>query len=434
MAELSALADEDRMAGRRVHLNALADDLRKEQRLERWAEMDLSAAFPTSESVGPRSRSGRLPDVVETLPTVLVFLPILITWAGLALAAGAYGRSRQDAALEGLSFLERWQDGFNGALPVWLAFDNVALCTLGGIIILIGGVVAQSLYRRWDDGQDQAERTALERRLVSALAAAQFELGAVRLGSPARIASELGASVQQLREVGLVAQRAQQEVRTTLAETRECLRSAQSTISVLKEGNDSVTGAVQEGLDVVRDLYERFGEVSTAIDRVADASDTLSAAGAEERARSREEMTRVADRLAGEVRDLVSQSHEALAGTVSGASDVISHALSSGEHGIRTALEEWQENGTGFAHRAELAADLSGRVAESLRDLPDAVLRLREGIDELHESVERTAGAIPEPTTATDADATTSTTTDADGDATDTAADSGASEHGLVAP
>ncbi|WP_150241583.1 hypothetical protein [Nocardiopsis quinghaiensis] len=388
--ELRSLAEEGRLAGRAVQLTALAEALDDGERLETWAEVDLGTAFPAAETIDPPTRGGAVRGIVEAAPTALVFLPILITWTGLAQAAEAYGRSQGDASLEGLSFLERWQGAFNGELPAWLAFDRVAVYTLTGILLLIAVVLAQALHRRWSDGRDEEERTQLARRLASAMTAAQFELGAVRLGSPARIASELGSSVQQLREVGSIAQRAQQDVRTTLEQVQENLRMAQSTITVLKEGSDGVTGAVHEGLDVVRDLYVRFGEVSEAIDRVATASEEFSRTAEGERVQLREELEQVVTGLAEQVDRTVSEGLEGLSGAVTESSGDIGRALASGEAQIRTALGEWQETGTGFAHRVELAADLSGRVAEVMRELPEAVERLHSGIDALHRGLEET--------------------------------------------
>ncbi len=388
MEELRSLAAEERLSGRAVQLTALADSLAGGERLETWAEVDLGTAFPSAEAVDPPARGGAVRGLIEAAPTALVFLPVLITWAGLALAAGAYGRSQGDSSLEGLSFLERWQDAFNGALPAWLAFDRVAVYTLTGILLLIAVVLAQNLHRRWSDSRDETERTRLVRRLTSAMTAVQFELGAVRLGSPARIASELGSSVQQLREVGLLAQRAQQDVRTTLEQAQESLRMAQGAITVLKEGSDGITGAVHEGLDVVHDLYGRFGEVSEAVDRVATASEELSRTAEGERVRSREELEKVVTGLTEQVNRTVSESLAGLTGALTRSSGDISRTLADGETALRTALAEWQETGTGFAHRVELAADLSGRVAETMRELPEAVGNLPEAVERLNSGIQ----------------------------------------------
>lgn len=398
--ELRALSEEERMGGRAVQLTALADALDTGEKLEAWAEIDLGTAFPASESIGPAPSDGAVQRLVETGPTALVFLPVLITWAGLALAAGAHGRSQGDPSLEGLSFLERWQASFNGELPAWLAFDQVAVYTLTGIILLIGAVVAQSLYRRRTEERDRAERDGLARRLVCAMTAAQLELGSVRLGSPARFAGELGKSVQHLRELGQVALQAQQDVRHTLGEAQESLRMAHSAAGALREGSDGVSGAVRDGLEVLQDLYVRFGEVSGALDRVAAASEELSATAERERSRTREELGRLTTDLAEKADRTVTDGLERVNGAVTASTEEIGRRLSEGEAAVRSALGEWQETGSGFAHRAELAADLSGRVAEALSGLPEAVNRLREGIDDLQSAMAdetaRRAGTGPD--------------------------------------
>ncbi|MDT0326861.1 hypothetical protein [Nocardiopsis lambiniae] len=398
--ELRSLAAEERLSGRAVQLSALAADLESRSRLEIWSEIDLGASFPAAESIGPSGTKGVTHRILDVLPAGLVFLPVLITWAGLAMAAGAHGRSHADPALQGLSFLERWQNGFNGALPGWLAFDQVAYYTLAGILMLIGTVLVQGVRRRRFEAQDTAERTDLARRLTSAMTAARFILGPVRLGHPARIADELGTSVNKLRKVGQIAERAQEDVRAALAETRKEMHAAQETILVLREGSDGVTAAVREGLDVVRDLYTRLGEVSEAIDRVADASDELTRTADEERVRTREELSGLVGDLSGRVHEVIVDGQERLSTAVSDSAATIGRALTEGETGLRASLDEWREVNTIFAHRNESAGDLAGRVAEIVGELPLQVERLKEGIDALREVMEvglREPGGVEEP-------------------------------------
>ncbi|MEU0490947.1 hypothetical protein ABZ249_17100 [Nocardiopsis sp. NPDC006139] len=388
--ELRSLAAEERLSGRAAHLSALADDLDSRSRLEIWSEVDLGASFPP-ESIAPAPAEDTTRKVLDALPSGLVFLPVLITWAGLAAAAGAHGRSHADPALEGLSFLERWQNGFNGTLPGWLAFDQVAYYTLTGIVVLIAAVLAQNVQRRRTEARDEQERAELTRRLTSALAAARFALAPVRIGHPARIADELGASVTKLRKVGQIAERAQEDVRAALAETRKSMRAAQETVTELREGSNGVGSAVREGLDVVRDLYGRLGEVAEAIDRVAGASEALVRTAEEERTRTREELTGLVGELTGQVHRAVADGQERLTASVVDSAGVIGRALAEGETDLRASLDEWREITAGIAHRNETAGDLAGQAVETVGELPAQVELLRESIDALCEVLESRA-------------------------------------------
>ena len=371
----------DRLTGRSTQLASLAKDLDNGERLDSWAEVDITASFSPEQSIGAAPTEPRWGRFLEHLPTVLVFFPILVTWAGLSFAANAYSRSQGDAALEGLSFLERWQGGFNGSLPAFLTFDNVAYSTLGAIGLLICAVVAQSVYRKKAETQAETERADLARRLTSVMTAVQFELGTVRLGGPARMATDLGAGVENMREMNRLSQQAQQEVRVTLTETRENLRAAHSAIAVLKESTDTVAQAIREGGDVVEDLHGRLAEVASAVDRVAEESSRFTTSAKDELIRVRSELDGGLLRLTEQVRESVTEGQGLMSASVENSSENLQRALGTGESMIREVFEDWQATNAGFAHRFEQAVDISGRVVESMNALPEAVDRLNTGID-----------------------------------------------------
>lgn len=383
VAELYGLSAVDRLAGRSTQLASLAKDLDTGKRLDSWAEVDVTASFSPERSIGAAPTEPRFGRFLDHLPTALVFLPILVTWGGLSMAANAHGRSQGDTALEGMSFLERWQGGFNGALPGFFTFDNIAYSTLSGIVLLIISVVGQSVYRKRAEAWAETERADLARRLTSVMTAVQFELGTVRLGSPARIAADLGASVEHMRETNRLAQQAQQDVRTTLTETRENLRAAHSAIAVLKESMDTVAQVIREGGDVLEEFHSRLAEVSSAVDRVADESSRFTTSAKGELARVREELDGGITRLTEQVRASVAEGQGLMSDSVENSSANLQRALETGESMIREVFEDWQATSVGFAHRFEQAADVSGRVVESMNALPEAVDRLNAGIDTL---------------------------------------------------
>ena len=383
VAELHALSAVDRLVGRSTQLASLAKDLDKGEKLDAWAEVDIMASFSPEQSIEDAPTESWCDRFLEYVPTALVFFPVLITWGGLSVAANAHGRSQGDTALEGLSFLERWQGGFNGALPGFLTFDKIAYLTLGAIVLLILSVIVQSVCRKKAEFRNETERANLARRLTSVMTAVQFELGTVRLGSPARMAADLGAGVEHMREMNRLTRQSQQDVRTTLTETRENLRAAHSAIAVLKESTDTVTQVIREGGDVVEEFQSRLAEVSSAMDRVAEESSRFTTSSEDELAQVREELDGGLAWLTEQVRESVSEGQVLMSDSVENSSENLQRALVAGESMIREVFEDWQTTSAGFAHRFEQAADISGRVAESMSALPEAVDRLNAGIDTL---------------------------------------------------
>ncbi|OLT30874.1 hypothetical protein BJF79_37965 [Actinomadura sp. CNU-125] len=187
---LAALAAEPRMSPRAGQLGRLAADLDGETDLERWAAIDLYAAFLRDDTVAEPDEPGRARGaagaVRDLAPSVLIFMPIMLTWLGLFKATSAYRHSRGDADLAGMSFLEQWQTGFDGRLGGLFYFDRIALGTLLLICLLITVTVAETATRRRSERAAERERARLTRELAAALTAADFHLGRFRLDDASR--------------------------------------------------------------------------------------------------------------------------------------------------------------------------------------------------------------------------------------------------------
>lgn len=169
---------------------------------EGWAELDLAAAIGPPVAAASEPRRPRLRAFVDAAPSVLVFLPIVLTWLGLAAAVHAYQSLESDAtrraAFAGRSFLELWQEGFGGRLPAPLDFGWVAMYTAGVIGTLILATIGGSWLRRQDEKAEAAALASVRGALPAALFEAQLVLNRRRLASPARFAAELSRAADRL--------------------------------------------------------------------------------------------------------------------------------------------------------------------------------------------------------------------------------------------
>ncbi|WUH92839.1 hypothetical protein OG900_23850 [Streptomyces sp. NBC_00433] len=220
--ELTSLADQPQLGGRKRELQALADDLQHGRDLETWAELDLLQAFARPELLEPVAATAARPRgsgaagkrmwswvrnvreaPLEAALGVMVFIPLLVTWAGLRLASGAYGKLAKDSPKEASRpFLQLWQSGFDGHLSSYERFDSVALTAVG----FIGVLLLLAVWHAWartraenEQAAQEAEGVLVVGRLTSVLTRTQLALAAHRNASPQRFSSELTKAAGQLR-------------------------------------------------------------------------------------------------------------------------------------------------------------------------------------------------------------------------------------------
>ncbi|TNY38170.1 hypothetical protein [Thermomonospora catenispora] len=358
--ELRALAAHPRLSARERHLRRLADDLDAGRDLDRWAQIDLYAAFAREETIGPaahgvrRTRAGAVLDLASGL---VIFIPILITWFGLFRATAAYRMSRGDTALAGKSFLEQWQTGFHGRLPAWLYFDRIAWWTVLAIVLLMALSAGHTLWRRREEGRDRRERTALMSRLTAALTDVDLELSRLRLTDAAQLRRSAAHLTDASRELGKVAD----QVRTVEREAAESLRL-----------------------------------VNQVVERVNRLADTVNSSGDAVRAAADD-----GERIRKALEDAVHRLRTALTDGQREHAAAIAAALERSGEDIRTALEDWRTEGAIYSHRHETATDhlaavaggieeLLRRTVQSLGELPAAVDRLEDHAGQAAERLERT--------------------------------------------
>lgn len=323
--ELRSLADRPQLAGRRKELQGLADDLGSGQDLEMWAELDLVQAFARTELLEPSAAAPPRPGAagkrriplwrgirkvreapLEAALGVLVFLPLLVTWAGLRLAGGAYGElAEADPEEASRPFLQLWQSGFDGHLSSYERFDSVALTAVG----LIGVLLLLAVWHAWartrtenELASQEAEAALVLGHLTSVLTRTQLALVAHKHSSPQRFTAELTKAARQLRtltdravqthdklvQVADAGERAAEgisaatdrlskevpalaaaagRIETAVLDSAEAVRHAQSAaVDAVRTAQEHTTRTGQDNVTAVREFGDRVGRAGEVID------------------------------------------------------------------------------------------------------------------------------------------------------------------------
>ncbi|MEV4092105.1 hypothetical protein [Streptosporangium saharense] len=259
-AELRELADHPCLAARQDQLHDLADAVIDPGEAERWCEIDLFAAFSPDDTIltDAQQERGRRFGLGAAVGPALVFVPIFITWLGLMMATGAYGDVLDTGGPEAARrpFLEMWQQGFDGRLPEFFKFDNIALCTLAAIFCLILWTVLENVTKNRKEDAAERDLATLRVRLRAALTRASLLLGAVRLSSPARFGAELNKTAADIGSVGTMARKVHTELVEALTLTLEATRKT----------TDALTASALD----VRDGVELLGKQLAAVNSTCD--------------------------------------------------------------------------------------------------------------------------------------------------------------------
>ncbi len=268
VTELRELADHPFLTARQDQLRDLADAITDPGKAEGWCEIDLFAAFSPDDTIlvdgtpAKGTSSGGKPvrrrGFGAAVGPALVFVPIFITWLGLMMATGAYGEVLDADGLDAARrpFLEMWQQGFDGRLPAFFKFDNIALCTLAAIFCLILWTVFENITKNSREESSERELAALRVRLRGALTQASLVLSGVRLSSPARFGTELGKTAADIGSVGAMARKVHTELVEALTLALDATRKTTDTLA---------TSAID-----VRDAVELLGERLAAMNRTCD--------------------------------------------------------------------------------------------------------------------------------------------------------------------
>jgi len=313
-----------------------------------WASVDLFTAF-LSEDLGlpePEHAAKRW-GLVDGAVQVLVFVPIMLTWASLAFAAFSAG--------SGESMLQAWEAG--GVLGL----KTVAICTATIVAVLIALTAALARHR----ARLEKDETQLRRELADVLTDANLELSPLRLGLTKRIAEELDKAADKLAEsagaieaAGQTASQAQQAATTAVTTVIPALANVETAARASRD-------AAAELGTVPGRLAHHLDRITEAVGGIAEADRTL--------------VTSI-DGAVKQLADSVATSTSGLSAATSTSAATIAGALDSGSHELRDALGDVTVAAAGYASRTEVAADVVGRVHVALAALPAAVEGLHDGM------------------------------------------------------
>jgi hypothetical protein len=340
-----------------------------------WARVDLFSAFLSEDPTVPeRERFPWWWALADHILQVGVFVPIFITWLGLALAAYS--------AQPGQSMLQSWESGSI------LSLHRVALITAGVVAILIA-ISLMQLRRR---SAAEAKETRLRHELSEALTLAGLELAPLRQGVTDRVAQEMGEVAQSLANT---ATRLEGEVAQSLANTATRLEGAGRTASRLQQSATEAIEKVREALQSSRDAAAEFGlapgklidplarltNVTSDIATATTAStEAVARALAEPLAALTEASSKIATATAAattEISAVTTASSAGIAAAASASSAGIAASLDNQAAQIRAIVDEAIAAAGGYASRTEVATDAIGRT---LADMPASVRDLQESI------------------------------------------------------
>lgn len=342
---LGELAQEPELGPRAPELVSLGLALVEDaQAAGDWVEMDLLATFARPDAILPASRHPRLGLVLSVATSGLVFVPVLLTWFGLASAVAAYGRMLDSAAgraaAGGRTFLDLWQSGFHGELNPLLDLSHVAGYTLTALGLLLLANLVGTWLAHADERAAGRRRAELLSRLVPVLTRAQMLLNRRRLASPARFAAELSRAAAVLGGIFDQAALVQESMaglsgRNIVVSERlhAAIGELGTTVTRLRDTGAEVAGATSSmrkaATTLAEEVTERAARAAVRLDAAADSA----ASGLKE---SRE----AGERLLAAVTERIDATLTGLGDRITGATDDLARAGSGFAEAIRASAGE----------------------------------------------------------------------------------------------
>jgi hypothetical protein len=284
---LEALAREPRLAAVSPLLGLLAQAVASGTGLAQWSSGGLAAAHAGPQALAPGDRRSSVwARRAGLASSVLVFLPLLLTWSGLGAAVLAY-RAEQRGRSTPLTgtFLELWQQGFGGHLVAFLRFDFLVLYT----VVLLAGLVALTLWRQAVEERDHEDDRKLLRELADALAETEARATAAAHTEPITFVRRLQDSAAELRELLKLAAIADARTAALLDRTIEATEqltnagtALRSTATSLADNTRRVAESTERSATATHELEQqttRLGETVSAtaetFSRAADEASTV---------------------------------------------------------------------------------------------------------------------------------------------------------------
>jgi hypothetical protein len=266
-ADVRELAERPPLVIHRDPLRDLADALDGRSDLALWATVDLVNIFGRPDLFRDRPAERGRAWITQILQSVLVFIPIFVTWIGLALATAAYqdmiGSPDGAARVAGRSFLQLWQQGFDGHLAAAFTFFWMAVYT----VVALAAIIAVTLYSAWWGRRAElgrvSDRQSLLADLVPVLVRAQIAACDQQHASPARFAGELSRAAGRLGTLlddTLSAQRGLQRVGELAQHLSQQLITAASAVEAATGGLGRSAAASQTVMEQVVRWAEEAGQ------------------------------------------------------------------------------------------------------------------------------------------------------------------------------
>ena len=335
-------------------LRELGADAPKDEHARRWATIDLFAAFLGDDAEACGSRRERFWPVLDIAVQVLVFVPIAVTWFGLAEAAGAYQAAARAGDLHGESFLEGWETGFGGRLSGLFTFHQLAIDTSALVVLLIIATGVHALRNRLIE---EPRHGAVRRRLTSALVQASLELAPLRLGVPERLAEELDIAADKLADT---------------------VRAIDATGRIARDSQRRATDALAAVAPTLASVERAAAAAGTAVSALEGAPDRFGS--------HLGQLTAAAGDITAAQRGMAVSVGDAAAG--------IAGALHEGAGQVRDTLAYIGVTAAAYTHRAEQAADILGQAHQAIDSLPAAVDGLRADVANVGAQLQNLAAAI----------------------------------------
>jgi ABC-type transporter Mla subunit MlaD len=234
---------------------------------EAWAATNVQQMIDVH-TIAAQMRAKDSPSLIlrffEWVRNLLIFLPLALTWYGIASAVSAYSSyinaAQHDPHLDSAHlaqivqtpFLYLWQQGFGGYLSQGLTLSNLALFDFGllSLLLILTAIVNSRTHLRSSAKEQEVE--LLQEELSDALADAALCLTTTRGQQPTNVADlsrqlldELAKERQRLDELS---RRREKELADLKSFTDALLPIAQNMrdgAAHIQQSTDSLTGVLQ---------------------------------------------------------------------------------------------------------------------------------------------------------------------------------------------
>lgn len=324
---------------------------------------------------------------------VLILVPLLITWMGIAIATSRYGELLSESPEAGRQpFIQLWQEGFNGGS---IRFSTIGYLDVVAIIFVIGLSIWLGRLRRQLDVKIARREESVWGRLQLALVDATVHLARVSFDSPLRFNEALTQSAEGMKA-------ASHQIRASTASVTSLMNSASETMSQYEQGHAEVSRSVtamaqntaaisqavnglsiafrslesklEESIDQTRALVTGSSDLA---EKLADALDASVTSG--------EQLTRATSDAAAIVARL--KAERAAQGSVSDALNATSKELVSGAASLSSVLTEAERAssaaGTAGMELRTATNEFAGALAEIHRVAQSVESALGEGVQSL---------------------------------------------------